>query len=177
MLIEKRNIIQAEFFHVGGGSQSLEDMMQECVERARDGTPIKTVVRFFDPDETITPFALQFAKKEKERRVLEKTLLGARGGFSFERILANRRHKLHSKKIRSMKEEAKLLAVRQLKAVTITSSEIALECRHDHSFRLIREDEVHELLEAADAAVDVWLFVFSPNPLLGDTQSLVVSVM
>ena len=72
-----------------------------------------------------------------------------------------------ARKISKLKTKSQKLAVEQLHAIATTSREIALE-RSDRSFRPIREDEVRELLEAADKAELVWLFVFEPNDLMAD---------
>lgn len=79
------NMVQAEFFHVGGeNAGSLDALFEECGERVADGlelvlqgrearSGIKTVVRFFDVGSALTALALQAeALKKRDREVKER---------------------------------------------------------------------------------------------------------
>ena len=169
-----RNIVQAEFFHVGKGAPSLQAVASECAERAIFGSPIKTVVRFLDVDGSMTRFALKFTEVEKKCRELATDSIGP--GY-LQRMFARwKHHRLVSKKV-AMMNERKPLALRQLTALMGTFEQVAMEQRN-HSFLLLRHDERHELLESARAAVDVWLFVFQPRKnLLADSNTLIARVM
>lgn len=174
MATELENIIQAEFFHVGGENiATLAELLAECQGRAIDGAQIKTTVRFFDKESFLTDLALKLAQAKMKRDELV-TLLITAGKFK-QIILAYRYHRLH-RKIGRMRERNKFLVIKRLCAIAETSQEIGIECP-DRSFRLIRRNETHELLERVWKATSVWIFVFEPNDLLVEKNFSVTSVM
>lgn len=176
------NIIQAEFFHVGGeGIFSLEALLAECCERSvddlelalrgmKDRSSIKTVVRFSDVDGSVTAFAREFERISQLHEEAFSSFV-EEDGFLRRAWLGFRSRRLVGKIIRLRKRGVRLAAQR-LDAVARASGEIAVELL-DHSFRPARDDEIHELCEAAHKAIHVWLFIFEPNNLFADENEQV----
>jgi hypothetical protein len=179
------NIVQAEFFHVGGGdTPSLEALFDECRERVKEGLElvlqgvesrprIKTVVRFFDESGKLTRHALKAERLHKKDRQTLQAFIHAKG---LRRWWLNRQSRRLAGQSLALKKEARLLAAEQLRFAIRKSREVAIE-RSDHSFRHARKDEVHELAESAQNSTGVWLFVFRPNHLLSDTNTSVACAM
>ncbi|MGH2506305.1 MAG: hypothetical protein ACREGH_01530 [Minisyncoccia bacterium] len=179
------NIVQAEFFHVGRGSTpSLEALLDECRERVKENlelvlqgvesrSGIKTVVRFFDESGKLTKLALKSEQLNKKDRQVLHDFINAKGLW---RWWLNRQNRRLAGQSLVLKEKARLLGVEELRLAIRKSREVAVE-RPDHSFRLARKDESHELIESAQNSKGVWLFVFRPNNLLSDTNVSVVCAM
>ncbi len=179
------NIVQAEFFHVGGKNvRSLQKLLEECDERIAEGhelalegietnSRIKTVVRFFDSDGSMTAFAREF---EEANRRKEAAFAGFMEAGNWKREWMNLRSRRLAGKILALKGQAAKRAAQALKAGARLPNQIAVE-RQDHSFRLARKDELHELCEAAQRATSVWLFIFEPNNLLAERNEPVANVM
>ncbi|MDP3726304.1 MAG: hypothetical protein Q8R36_03855 [bacterium] len=180
------NVVQAEFFHVGGkNATSLEALFDECGERAADDyelmlcgveacSQIKTVVRFFDYSGSVTAFARKFERTKQQDKDVLAAFVGAN---SFRRRWLGFRSRRLAGRILNLKGQGIYLAAQGLEAVTQIPNNIAVECA-DHSFRLARKDEIHELCESAHRAVGVWLFIFeSNNYLFADKEKLIASVM
>jgi len=180
------NIIQAEFFHVGGDDVTLKEVLRECAERAADGHElsavlgretqfgIKTVVRFFDEDGSITEIVQQIEQTKQRRKDLFETFSRAPSPWQTRRL--NSQLQKLAGEIDELKKEVRQLVMHKVNYVARTPGNAALELA-DHSFRLIRDDERHELCEAVCGAVDFWIFVFEPNELLADKNELITSVM
>jgi len=182
---EHRNIVQAEFFHVGGkNTHSLGDLFAECRERTSDDielisgemkrdtpTSMKTAVRFYDGSGILTNAALKFkALEEREKALATRIFSGAESRLR-QRMLNFRASRLAGK-ILAMKERNVILAATELRVAYMAKEHIAVE-RPDRHFTLARGDELYELLEAAAKAKNVWFFVFEPNNLLADKNTVV----
>lgn len=167
------NIIQAEFFHVGRGAESLDQVIGECAERVLDGSPIKTGVRFYDTQGDLTSKILKYASLDNWCGELEKKIPDASGLW---RAVLVRAHRHYFKKYLKVKKSFLLLAIERVKMAALTSEEIALE-QFDHSFKEMPSDEMHEVLERIEKAKGVWIFLFKPNDLLSDTQASISAVM
>jgi len=186
MTTGRPNIVQAEFFHVGGSDMTLEEVLRECAKRAADGHElaavlgretqfgIKTVVRFFDVGGSITAFAQQFGQMNQQYINKQAALLEATSWWKL-RWLDLYSHSLAGR-ILVLKERGVRLAVQKLNDAVRSQSKVALELS-DHSYRFLRDNEVYELGEAAYNASGVWLFVFEPNNLLAEKNKLVAYVM
>ena len=176
------NVVQAEFFHVGKNKRgSLEELMAECFSRVGDGladlkagadprtvgTGIKTCVRFYDTDYSMTSLVAR-ERKLTERLDLAERVSSARG---LRKIFLRWRYKRLVQEIAST-DQARLLLVRQaLKADVQYKRPIALEVmdsRGKRCFRFLRKDEAHELLEAVTTSTHVWVFLFKPKDLLAE---------
>lgn len=185
MATPNANIVQAEFFHVGGDqTPSLEALFAECGERLSDGlelvlqghepySRIKTVVRFFDESGVLTNLALKAERLKKQDKELLDNFVRASG---LRRWFLDRRSRRLAAQTLTLREDARVLAADQLCKTLQARREIAVE-RSDHSFRIAKKDETHELAESAHRSKGVWLFVFQPNNLLADTNTSVASLM
>jgi hypothetical protein len=178
------NVVQAEFFHVGGDTNaSLEDVMAECWSRAGDGlrdilagadpktigTGIKTCVRFYDADWSMTNF-VKHAQEIDEHLALLPIISESRG---FRRMLLRRKFKFLIHEITSIEPRKLALAIKELGESLKKIQPVAIE-RVDKEgnrlFRPLRKDENHELLEAVRSSKHVWLFLFKHNDLLAETN-------
>lgn len=171
------NIIQAEFFHVGGlDAPHLDVLIGECKTRIADGARIKTTVRFYDTDGSITSKAVSVSREDER---LRKMVAGYTKANGWKRVFIGTVCIFALKKrIRSREQNGKVLSYIQLKLLETlrTSGQICVE-RHDRSFRPMRKDEAYDLATAIAKAKNVWIFVFSPNELCADKNTLIAQVM
>jgi hypothetical protein len=178
------NIVQAEFFHVGGGHSSLKDVIDDCKERIADGldlvmqggearSDIKTVVRFYDVGGVLTRLAQQAEVLKKRNRICMDSFVNATG---LRRWWLDRQSRRFAGKILRLKDDVRTHTAVQLREVVQASLDVAVE-RGDHSFRLMRREESHEITIAAERAKSVWLFVFQPNDLLSDKNVMIANAM
>lgn len=184
MATSKANIVQAEFFHVGGEDvRSFNKLFNQMRERILDGleltlaagkeasSGIKTCVRFYDLDGTVTP-RVQNTQRLEEAYTETLEILGESKPGSFHRWwFGGRLRRLHTKK-ELAKAQATTCVVRAFFYALKMKGPVAVE-RNDHSFRPMHGNEAHELAEAAANSKGVWLFVFRPNDLLSDTNTSV----
>lgn len=180
------NIVQAEFFHVGGRStDSLEDLFDEIAERTQENYPlalagietnagIKTAVRFFDQEDRLTTLTKRF-----EMVTGRCTAIHDRIDASPTKVgrwfLQRRLRRLYL---------FKLALRRQIEQVVITSCITVLQTnepfgveRADRSFRAIKSEERYELKEKVRESKGVWLFIFKPNYLFANKNEIIVSMM
>lgn len=179
-------LVQAEFFNVGNtNSPTLERLLQECDERIAEGLPlallsknrtsIKTVVRFFDNSGEITELALRARGLEnKYERILDLLFIGGTSRlyawWTHLRLdLLQRQKTAAERALHTRTRELLHAAIRQSRGIAVEKS--------DHHFRMLRDDERHELLESTTQEKPTWVFVFHPNHLLSDQNKLIVSVM
>lgn len=178
------NILQYEFFHVGGrNASSLEEVMAECAERTVDSLPIamagddtgpgiKTVVRIYDMDGQVTRWAQQVKELEAQREV----------HFNAPRsnLITNWYARWQIGRLNRQMDRGRELMVRYFTAYIGTSFKgewnVARET-WNHAFRPARREEYIELHQAAIMAKSLWLFIFEPNDLLADRNEGIVSVM
>jgi hypothetical protein len=175
-VLSRVNIIQAEFFHVGGEEEiftSVGDVMDEIEERQRDGSRIKTVVRFFDEDGTITDLALLINKEETKDTLIRENFLSF--GW-FGRKMASIKLQKLSRKIFLMREMHKILIINKIRFAIKNLRQIAVEDR-DHIFRMIEPNEKYELIVSIEASKSLWVFIFEPNHILAEVNEEVVNVM
>lgn len=178
----KKPLIQAEFFHVGGpNTKSLEELLEECRKRTADvllpqddigHSRIKTVIRFFDESEELTKLVLRAAELQK-RRI---DLIGTTGTNLLRCWLLSKEYRRLLAQWSSMVEQIQKRAVQCADNALTSSRAVAIE-RLNHSFRLIRPDEAHEVSEKIRNSKDVWLFVFEPNELLSEANTPIGSYM
>jgi hypothetical protein len=172
-----RNIAQAEFFHVGkdASRESLEDVMDEMAERLAEGAPLKTVVRFYDEDNSLTRFTQDASalnvKKEEAYKISWDAFKNP-----LTKLVLSARYRRVARKVRESRSESLELARAKLTTAVKARRPVAIEC-DDHSFRLADNNELHELINSAQFATGVWLFMFEPNNLLADKNEIVASFM
>ena len=179
-----KNLVQAEFFHVGGRDATPESFLYELSERVADGLElamqglepsfgIKTVLRFEDITGELTALVLRAKILTKVHAKIWKEFETA---GRLRRWYLGRRNRRLTAKIDILKEGCKLRALLHLYKARESGHAIAVE-RYDHTFRFARKEELHELLDAAASSSSVWLFVFEPNDLLADKNKIVASAM
>lgn len=178
------NIIQAEFFHIGGKNASLEMLLNEYKEQAADdielslhGTKtyplIKTVVRFFDKSGSIIALARKLERVEQQNKEVLEAFISA--GY-LRRKWLNIKFQYLTNRILALKKQVTSLAAQELLITIQMSGNIAVE-RADHSFDFVRRSEMYELYKTACMAINAWLFVFEPSSLCSDKNKLIARVM
>ncbi|HEY6020001.1 MAG TPA: hypothetical protein VIY48_08900 [Candidatus Paceibacterota bacterium] len=166
------NIVQAEFFY-GDYTQDLNGFMYELGSRIADGAPIKKVVRFYDSDGSVTDLVKAYTEAEEAKEHAVQSEFFARGVWKhYWRFMRKRRFR-QLKNCRSAVFAQALECLRQANAHGLILATETL----DHHFRRVRDDERHELLESVRAATKVWVFVFKPNNLFTDENTMVARAM
>jgi hypothetical protein len=180
------NILQFEFSHVNGEeTKTLDNVLMQCLERTIDvlelrlgggvpiGSGIKTGIRIYDSGEQVTNVACRvkaleaLCEKMVWKEVRPVSLVGCFNRFRLDRI---------THKIEISKSSIHEYAAEYLNRALHEPLNIGIE-KNDHSFRPARNEEIHELIEAAKRAKSFWLFVFEPNDLLADVNKGIVSLM
>jgi hypothetical protein len=182
MNTKAKNILQLEFFNVNIESNSLDNVLQECSERIADGLEstlmgmqvtagIKTVIRVYDLDLTVTKYALEIKRLERESNNLytktRTTFIG--------KIVDYGRQSWNRKRIESLKTKIRTYVSTYVSQALHTRSDVAIE-RADRKFRNAKHSELYEL-DVAIQKKNYWLFIFKPNDILSDKNESVVSVM
>lgn len=165
------NIVQAEFFHVGGGSSTLEMVEIESLGRILDHSPIKTVVRFYDEGEFVTAYALRSQAIELHNRALYTQPVKSRSWY--EMLFSTLFGYSYGQ---TVEPGERLACVRDaFEAIAYTSKVIAVELP-DYSFRPMHDNELYDLLTSVNRAKDAWIFVFKHNELCAKQNKLIASV-
>ena len=166
------NLVQAEFFHVGN-EQKLTACREEFLRRKLEGSSFKTVIRFYDEGGAVTRFVQRESALQRQHLKVLKAFVRA---DELERIKLDPRRKWLENKTTTLPKEREMLAAQQLQLAIKRSERVAVECL-DHSFRIAHRNELHELLEAVNKAVNVFLFVFEPNELLSNNNTSLAAVL
>lgn len=169
---DRPNIVQVEFFLVNMRG-TLENLLTECQERTEDDARIKTVIRFFDKTGTATDFILCVSRIDKKLQKLRDTIAYSKVPW---KTIQNMRTIRLMKKRAVLKEKSVQLAVGWIHSAIQNQQPVAIE-NPDYSFRSVEKNETHELIETTSKSTSVWLFVFEPNFLLSDTNTLIAAVM
>jgi hypothetical protein len=166
------NIVQAEFFHVGGVDSSLELLETELQDRMSAGAPIKTTVRFFDEGGFVT----EFVEKYQKQALLPRQLLAQYNiAVRWKRLVLA--HLFYASHVKQMPPAERLLhAQESFHAIAETSRVIAVECG-DHSFRPIEDNELYDIKTAISRATGAWLFIFAPNELCADRNEIIAAAL
>lgn len=169
-------LVQLEFFHVGGEiTGNLDALFAECEDRRKTGSPIKRVIRFIDS----SGFTLEYIEKwrtiHQEMRTLKGEYAASTGLRRF--LLALRywrvlRQDLYTRELIERLEFAKALFLHAIHR----GQETAVE-KEDHTFRRMEDNERYDLETAILKAKGVWIFLFSPNELCSDTNTLIETLM
>ena len=130
----------------------------------------KIVVRFFDEGDFVTEFAARVDELVKKRRELIARLRKLHDKTSLSALFICKRAEWISRSLSDLKTERKSLAAKQLDAIVHTSQQLVVENERDYGFRPASKDELHELVEGAYAAHDVWLYVYKPHEDLAATR-------
>lgn len=178
-----RNVVQAEFFHVGGAASlgehlaemgnRIADSLELCLLPDAPGPGLKTVVRFHDTTGSVTEHAQQLEWLKNERdRLIQKPCIAQWLRVVWRNIQIN----TLSRKIEKRAPALRLRVLAGLEGAIRAGRPVAIEVM-DHSFRPLRQNETHELLESVRRAKGLWIFVFAPNGLLADENKVIVSVI
>ena len=158
------NIVHAEFFN-GKRPESLEELFAEAKDRVKDCAPIKTHVRFFDESGLVTAFVLEAKVLQRKRWANSAKLKRARGLRRKWLIWqGNRMSNRHLQIIYG----AAAVASEQLAIAVKLGRKVAIEDDYRGPLRLVRPEELHELVESCRKAYHAWIWVFAPNKLLAD---------
>jgi len=181
--MSRHNIVQVEFFHVGGlGDRTLDGVITHCAERTREGSKIKTTVRIFDINDALTELVCEYAILKKTADALLhgpfKQALAAPP--SLQRSISlwwyEHRHWRTTCRLKRLRARIVRIALSQLRELVWVCGAVATE-NADRSFRLLSRDEAGELIESATAAVGAWIFVFEQNDLYADINHSVASMI
>lgn len=179
----RANLLQYEFFHVGGEGVTLEKVLAEATERTADnlalavagddtGPGIKTVLRIYDTGGQVTHWAKLIQDLEAKREVhfnapRSKSISNWYARWQIDRI---------NKRIEQCKRLIVNYCIEHLDKSFKGEWRVARET-WDHDFRPARRSEYTDLQLAASVAKSFWLFVFEPNDLLAKKNQEVVYVM
>ncbi len=170
---EKPNIVQVEFFLVDTNpSRTLSEVEGEAQSRARGGAQIKECVRFYDDGAIVDVIKRAQRAHERSSALWQKY---ARAGY-FRRILVNSGRKYEEIVRKGLRDRARELCVSRIEKLARTTKELAIE-RAGHSFTMARPNELHELVESIKKSNGMWFFVFKPNTLTSDTNTMLAHSM
>ncbi len=169
-------IVQAEFFHITNFKlASLDEVFNECVERVYENSRVKTTLRFYDDGEVLQRVAKE-ARLERLDSEFDKRAERNRQRKGIFRLLHTMRHVSVMKKMQKLRESRVAFMADQVAEVFEDKRAILIEDL-DRSFRLLRLDEQHEVLEAIRQSPAVWIFLFDHNDLAADKQKILGSSM
>lgn len=171
------NLVEVKFFHVGDQGTTLESLVQECEERMLDSldlerSEIATVVRFFDTSGKLTKLAQRAEMLGRLDAWVLRQFFRSTGAWRW--CLDRYSRYLAGQKL-ALRDRTRRVAATQLRAV-IRTSPVALELSNDR-FRLVRDDEAHELVEKVEHAKNAWVFVFKANDLFSASNTLIASTL
>lgn len=181
----QQNVLQYEFFHVGGKSvSSLGYELAECAERAMDNLPlavagndissgIKIIVRIYDIDGRVT----RLTRQVEELKAQQEVHINAPRSNLFTNWYARWQIRRLQKRV----DRAKKLMVEYYSAYVSTflytdGMNVAREIG-ENIFRPAEMGEYIELLLGGNTAKDFRLFIFEPDDLLANRTNVVVSMM
>lgn len=182
------NVVQAEFFHIGGRGSSPEQVYAEGLSRAMTGLEdilagmdpdevknhIKTCVRFYDYDGSIGKIVARAEKADKKHLEVAKKLESTDGRL--RRLFLKYRLLRLLETISSERPRTHKRAVAAITSIIRKKLPMAVEYGSHHRFRFVRDDERHELLESIKSARDSsWIFYYKHNDLLADENKVLVS--
>lgn len=187
METQRANIVQVEFFHVGGKDTSLSEFSAECDERMADimedifsgvkvsraQSSLKTCVRFYDVDGSISKF-VKHAQDIDTR--YNDTIMALSPEKGWRQVWQHIKFQWVAHQKHQIKKQKAALAFKGFARTVKTKSPISVE-DWEHRYIPMPADEVHELLEAARGARDVWMFLFAHNELFADQNELIASAM
>lgn len=156
-MVSQSTIVQAEFYHTDS-RLPLKAQLQDCIERAIDGSNVKTVMRFYDFGAVVTKIIANLCEAERKKAALQAAFL--RAGCVRQYVL-DWQIWYQSVKIQTLQEMGKEYAIRLIRDAFDAGEQVVIE-RSDSSFRPVHRNEQHELLEAAAASYDAVLSVYEP---------------
>jgi hypothetical protein len=165
------NIVQLEFFlH---RARDIAGIYAEALARAKDGARIKLAVRIVDADGEIAAQAMEaVAGKDAFEDYIQYEYRELRAAWFWRRWRMARRRRMLGRKCAQARARLVGTALDKLGHAAHDGGSIAVEEDACAPLRLARDDELHELLEAARRSRDAWVFVFEPNDILADSNKL-----
>ncbi len=164
-------LVQAEFFHTGGGSErvSLAQFCKEMQERQAGGLPLKTVIRFTAHEDAIMKCAhnvTYFTDWEKNLR----EALPAKGVAQHKVFVQMQFLKYAQWRRRRLRKRLDRLVIRAFTKQVQLRRSVGIE-GEQHRFRPLRDNERHELIETLRRLKgNVWVFIFASTDLFSDTE-------
>lgn len=166
------NIAQLEFLLYA--PDDLGNIIKETVSRAQDGRRNKLVIRIFDTDKVLTKHVRMMQVLEIRSEAFYEWLPADFLERPFwERWLIERRRRRVAAKNLDAERKLVKLSLSQLRMTIKREGPIGLEDYPGAPFRLVRHNELHELFETASRAQGIRAFVFKPNELLADRNTIV----
>lgn len=178
------NILQYEFFHIGGKTvSSFDEVLKECSERTAEnlllamagddtGPGIKTVVRIYDADGQVT----RLTQRVNELEALNEKYCNAPRSNPFSNWYARWQIERLNRHMDNVKKSIVDYFIGYIGKSFNDERSVAKET-WNNAFRPLRRDEYIELHHVAISTKNLWLFVFEPNDLLADENKLVTSIM
>lgn len=152
------NLVQMEFFLTNTRTDSLEELGREIRERRKAGAALKLSVRIYDESDSLTEIACAFANLNAQFYAYKLGTLA----------LSPWRRRYVARKMSGLREQGLFEAQRGLARAARKLKPIAIEDTYHGPLRSVERREMHELVETANKASAVWLFVFEPNEILSD---------
>lgn len=178
-VLNSSKVIQVEYFAFDA-TGSLDDLFAYAAARAEETLPdflnglidtgpgLKICVRFHDKSGEVTEL---IERVKRSKTIEEGAFQNAREANNWVLFIRYWRWRLAKNKA---EKEATKLRFSLINA--IVNQTVAIE-RYDHSYRLVRADEKHELTSNIKRWQHFWIFVYAPNDLLADNNEVVLSLM
>ncbi len=176
MSIDALSIIQAEYFHVDP-SRPPEVLLDECRERALEGSRVKTILRFYDRRGLITETVHKIVFLMQPHDALLATVATkAKNKVSITEEAEQLNQMLRQKTL--LQAQIFHQSIEDLNSVLKDREVLAVEYGpNDHRFRLADRSEYYDLIHSASQAKVAWFFVFPPGDLLADSHESAMAVM
>jgi hypothetical protein len=164
-------VIQLEVFHINFHKNTLEGVIREAIDRVKERastisrtndtqTGIKTVIRFYDDNETV----MVCLRKITEHKMNRESWINASRGNWLTNSWARWRIGKIQKKIDRELENIRSFAQMQLKRSRDDQTVVVLE-KPDYDFRPIQHNEWYDLIQQISFGT-MWIFTFMPTDLL-----------
>lgn len=179
----RSNLLQLEFFHVGWGDlrssndeireSAMLDSTQLALAGVALGSSLKTTVRLHDESGLLTRLAVATEKDEARAKAVRSKVTDGARGFQLWRL--NRESRKLARRALRIRRAALDQSFTELSRAIKHGREVGIECI-DRTFRLLRDNEGHELAERLSRAKGVWVFVFKPNAICTDTNTMIAHI-
>lgn len=148
-------VVQVEFFLAGDGS--FDGFIQDLLRRREESSRVNLVIRFYDNDVSLKRLIIKYAHISKlHQRYRDQFFMAPKIWSSYYSWQSGR---MLRKSLR-IKESVRVKVLESLEDLVRRKGDIVIE-ESDWSFRLVNENEYHELFESAKVSKDFWVFLFS----------------
>ena len=181
----QQNVLQYEFFHVGGKSvSSLGYELAECAEQAMDNLPlavagndissdIKTVVRIYDIDGRVT----RWTRQVKELKAQQEVHVNTPRSNLFTNLYARWQIGRLQKRVDRYKEHMVEYYFMYVSKFLYTDSVNVAREIQENIFRPAEMGEYIDLTLRGNTAKNFWLFIFEPDDLLANRTNMIIGMM